>query len=136
MKARGSGKTTKRAARRHGAKRTARAPVASADEPKSAEAVLYDVVRAIPRGRVATYGQLAELAGIPSGHRIAARAMRACPEDLPWYRVVGKKDARRAQIAVQEPDHAALQRRLLEREGVRFDSGGFIVLADWGWLPR
>jgi len=96
---------------------------------------VYAVVRAIPRGRVATYGQLAELAGMPSGHRMVARAMRSCPATLPWHRVVGKKDARRARIAVQDPEHARLQRARLQREGVRFDASGFIRLADAGWLP-
>ena len=97
---------------------------------------IYAVVRAIPRGKVATYGQIAELAGIPAGHRVVARAMRACPPKLPWQRVVGKKDARRAQINVQDPEHAALQRDLLTAEGVAFDDNGFIVLARSGWLPR
>lgn len=96
---------------------------------------IYAVVRAIPRGKVATYGQVAELAGIARGHRIAARAMQTCPKGLPWQRVVGKKDARRAQINIQEPDHGALQRALLAQEGVVFDAGGFIVLARSGWLP-
>lgn len=105
-------------------------------KPRAApDGAIYSVVRAIPRGKVATYGQVAELAGIPSGHRVAARAMRTCPENLPWYRVVGKKDARRAQINVQDPDHAALQRSLLERERVVFDASGFIVLRKSGWLP-
>jgi methylated-DNA-protein-cysteine methyltransferase related protein len=97
---------------------------------------VYAVVRAIPRGKVATYGQVAELAGLPSGHRAVARAMRTCPARLPWQRVVGRKDARRAQISIQEREHAALQRRLLEREGVSFDDAGFIVLARSGWLPQ
>jgi methylated-DNA-protein-cysteine methyltransferase-like protein len=97
---------------------------------------IYAVVRAIPRGKVATYGQVAELAGIPAGHRLVARAMRTCPARLPWQRVVGRKDARRAQISIQSREHAALQRRLLEREGVTFDAAGFIVLARSGWLPR
>ena len=96
---------------------------------------IYAVVRAIPRGKVATYGQVAELAGIARGHRIAARAMQSCPSGLPWQRVVGKKDARRAQINIAEPDHGALQRKLLEREGVVFDQGGYIVLTRHGWLP-
>ena len=123
--------------RRSAGRRTTSAkakPAARKVETRS-EDEIYEVVRAIPRGRVVTYGQLAELAGIPSGHRVAARAMRTCPDALPWYRVVGKKDARRAHIAVVEPDHAALQRKLLQREGVRFDANGFIVLAEWGWLP-
>jgi methylated-DNA-protein-cysteine methyltransferase-like protein len=97
---------------------------------------IYAVVRAIPRGRVATYGQVAELAGIPAGHRVVARAMRECPSKLPWQRVVGKKDARRAQINVQDPEHASRQRALLAREGVVFDAAGYIVLAKSGWLPR
>ena len=97
---------------------------------------IYAVVRAIPRGKVATYGQIAELAGIPAGHRVVARAMRTCPGKLPWQRVIGKKDARRGQINVQEPEHAALQRRLLLAEGVAFDANGFIVLRKSGWLPR
>lgn len=101
---------------------------------EAAEAI-YAVVRAIPRGKVATYGQIAELAGIPNGHRIAARCMRTCPAKLPWHRVVGKKDARRAQINLQDPEHIALQRRKLEGEGVRFDDNGFIALLASGWLP-
>lgn len=97
---------------------------------------IYAVVRSIPRGKVATYGQIGELIGIPAGHRIVARAMRTCPDGLPWQRVVGKKDPRRAQINVQDAEHAALQRALLQREGVRFDEGGYIPLAAAGWLPR
>jgi methylated-DNA-protein-cysteine methyltransferase-like protein len=97
---------------------------------------IYAVVRAIPRGKVATYGQVAQLAGIPAGHRVVARAMRTCPAKLPWQRVIGKKDARRGQISVLEPEHAALQRKLLEKEGVVFDANGFIVLGKSGWLPR
>jgi methylated-DNA-protein-cysteine methyltransferase-like protein len=100
------------------------------------EARLYEVVKAIPRGRVATYGQIAELAGMHAGHRIAARAMRSCPSGLPWQRVVGKKDARRAQINIHDPEHGTLQRKLLEREGVKFDANGFIPLKLFGWLPH
>lgn len=95
---------------------------------------IYEVVRAIPRGKVATYGQVAELAGIPRGHRVAARAMQSCPAKLPWQRVLAKKDARRAKISIQDPEHAALQRKLLAREGVRFDASGFISLRDHGWI--
>jgi methylated-DNA-protein-cysteine methyltransferase-like protein len=98
-------------------------------------AAIYAVVKAIPRGRVATYGQIAELADMPAGHRLVARAMRTCPDGLPWQRVVGRKDARRAQINVQDPEHAALQRKLLEAERVLFDDNGCIVLKTFGWLP-
>jgi methylated-DNA-protein-cysteine methyltransferase-like protein len=115
------------------APRAASNPGAKAGE---AERAIYAVVRAIPCGKVATYGQIAELAGIPSGHRVAARAMQRCPERLPWQRVVGKKDLRRGQINIDDPEHAALQRALLEGEGVVFDARGFISLAVSGWAPR
>jgi methylated-DNA-protein-cysteine methyltransferase-like protein len=96
---------------------------------------IYAVVAAIPRGKVATYGQLAMLAGIHAGHRVAARAMQQCPNGLAWYRVLAKKDARRAKIAIADPDGAALQRRRLAAEGVTFDESGHIVLRHFGWLP-
>ena len=95
---------------------------------------IYAIVRKIPRGSVATYGEVAALAGIESGHRVAAHAMRVCPESLPWQRVLGKKDARRGQINIGEPDHKALQRALLEAEGVAFDDNGFVPLREHGWL--
>lgn len=102
----------------------------------AADSAIYAIVRAIPRGRVATYGQIAELAGIPSGHRVVARAMRSCPERLPWQRVVGKKDARRAQVVIEDDDHGNIQRALLEAEKVVFDRNGFISLRDFGWQPE
>lgn len=100
-----------------------------------ATAAIYEVVKRVPRGRVITYGQIAELAGIARGHRIAARAMRTCPAGLPWQRVVGKKDARRAQVSILDEEHAQLQRRLLIKEGVKLDDAGCISLRDYGWLP-
>jgi methylated-DNA-protein-cysteine methyltransferase-like protein len=115
------------------AKRSSRANKAVPDSP---EARVYAVVRAVPRGRVATYGQVAELAGMHAGHRIVARAMKTCPDGLPWQRILGKKDARRAKLNIQDPEHCALQRRLLEREGVVFDDSGCVSLQRFGWLPR
>jgi methylated-DNA-protein-cysteine methyltransferase-like protein len=112
-------------------KRAARAGRAETDPATR----IYAVVRKIPKGKVVTYGQLALLAGIPAGHRVAAKAMQTCPEKLPWQRVLGKKDARRAQINIQDPDHARLQRALLEAEGVVFDDSGFVSLRALGWLP-
>src|SRR5262245_39065038 len=102
----------------------ARAPVPSETiaAPTASAVKIYAVVRTIPRGRVATYGEVGGLAGFGAGHRVAARAMRSCPESLPWHRVIGKKDARRGQINIEDPEHAALQRALLESEGVSFDA--------------
>lgn len=96
---------------------------------------IYAVIATVPRGCVITYGQVAELAGIPRGHRIAARAMRTCPPKLPWHRVMAKKDARRAKIAIADPEGAARQRRLLKKEGVNVDDEGNVSLRDFGWLP-
>lgn len=118
--------------------RVKRAPARKKQPSPAAQeraAAIYAVVRAIPRGRVMTYGQVAELAGLPRGHRQVARAMRSCPATLPWQRVVGRKDARRAQINLQDPEHAAHQRDLLSAERVLFDESGCIVLARFGWLP-
>jgi methylated-DNA-protein-cysteine methyltransferase-like protein len=114
------------------------APVAPArrSPPGKPERAIYAVVRAIPRGHVATYGEVAELAGMPRGHRIVARAMRTCPGSLPWYRVVGKKDARRGQINIGDGEHAHVQRTRLEKEGVEFDENGFIPLRRFGMLTR
>lgn len=96
--------------------------------------VIYAVVAKIPRGKVATYGEVAELAGKPLGHRVVARAMRTCPARLPWQRVVGRHDARRAKVAIGDPDHAALQRKLLKAEGVAFDDDGYIIMRKSGWM--
>lgn len=116
-------------------KRAARRGADTRAEASPGAAQIYRAVRAIPRGKVATYGQLAELVGIRNGHRMVAQALRSCPSDLPWQRVVAKKDARRAQVALLEPEHAARQRKLLAAEGVRFDDAGFIALSAHGWLP-
>lgn len=116
--------------------RAAQQPSNAASSAEAPEKAIHAVVRAIPRGKVATYGEVAALAGIPSGHRVAARVMRTCPERLPWQRVIGKKDARRGQINIDDPEHGALQRALLESEGVVFDANGFIPLGRYGWRPH
>jgi|GEM_PF-290838 len=103
--------------------------------PEEITRAIYEVVAAIPRGAVATYGQVAELAGLPRGHRRVAQAMRYCPKGLPWQRVVGRKDARRAQIAIPDSEHASRQRALLKAERIRFDDDGFILLKQFGWVP-
>ncbi len=98
---------------------------------------IYAVIRKIPRGTVATYGQVAELAGIPGGARIAAAALKTSkPGDkLPWQRVIGKASKLRGRIAIHDPVGAAIQRNLLEDEGVHIGDTGLISLDVHGWLP-
>jgi methylated-DNA-protein-cysteine methyltransferase-like protein len=96
------------------------------------------VIRSIPRGRVATYGQIAELAGIPRGARIAAAALKVARPNygMPWQRVIGKHNPTTGRIAIRDPIGAALQRQLLEREGVDVSERGLVSLATYGWNPR
>jgi methylated-DNA-protein-cysteine methyltransferase-like protein len=98
----------------------------------------YRVVRRVPRGRVATYGQVAALAGLPRGARLAGHALSALRNtrnDVPWQRVLGARGKGRAGVSLKDPMGAAVQRDLLEREGVAFDARGRVDLARFGWAP-
>jgi methylated-DNA-protein-cysteine methyltransferase-like protein len=92
---------------------------------------VYRLVKRIPRGRVVTYGELARALRLAGGARAAGYALAACPRGrgIPWHRVVGAG----GRIRVPEP-HAALQRRLLETEGVTVD-GLRIDMQLFGWQP-
>ena len=81
---------------------------------------VYDIVRSVPAGQVISYGQTAFLAGNSRMARQVGWAMHACPEDVPWHRVV-RKDGRLPGLS---PESAFRQRRLLEAEGVTFDEKG------------
>ena len=96
---------------------------------------IYDVVRRIPNGRVATYGQIATLAGIPGHARQVGYAMAALPEDsrVPWHRVVNA----RGMISLRtDRGYAQMQRILLESEGVTFDACGRLSLERYRWRLR
>lgn len=93
---------------------------------------IYAVVRRIPRGRVATYGQVAALAGLPRHARQVGYAMAALPEgsDVPWQRVINSK----GEISARDyPDAVRSQRARLEDEKVLFDANGRVSLARYGW---
>jgi methylated-DNA-protein-cysteine methyltransferase-like protein len=96
---------------------------------------IHAVVRRIPPGRVATYGQVAELAGLPGGARQVGYALHALGpvSRVPWQRVVNGR-GRVSPRAV--PGAEWEQRRLLEREGVSFGPDGRIDLQHHGWRPR
>lgn len=94
------------------------------------------VVRRVPRGKVATYGQVAALAGYAHAPRLAGYALHALPEGspLPWHRIVGAGG--KLSLARLSPDGALLQRLKLEAEGVGFDARGRVKLAKHLWSPR
>ncbi|MCA9511197.1 MAG: MGMT family protein [Myxococcota bacterium] len=96
---------------------------------------IYAVVRRIPRGRVATYGQVASLAGLGDHARQVGYALHrlAASASVPWQRVVNRRGEVSARaVAGME----RVQRALLESEGVRFDANGRIDLARQQWRPR
>ena len=99
----------------------------------------YRVVRRIPRGKVATYGQVAALAGMPRGARLAGyalSALRGAAHDVPWQRVLGSRASNRAGISLKDPMGAGVQADLLQREGVTLDARGRVDLARFGWKKR
>ncbi len=92
---------------------------------------IWRVVQRIPRGRVATYGQIARLAGFSGRARMTGYALHTLPPGLPvpWHRVINA----RGEISFPEgSEHHARQRRLLEREGVKFRAAR-IDLGLFGW---
>ena len=95
---------------------------------------IYDVIARIPRGRVATYGQVAALAGLPSAARQVGYALAALPADLPvpWQRVVNARGEISPRAASR---HEVVQRELLRREHVSFDERGRIPLERFQWQP-
>ncbi|MBL8824383.1 MAG: MGMT family protein [Planctomycetia bacterium] len=97
--------------------------------------LIYDVVRRIPSGRVATYGQVAELSGLPRQARQVGYALFHLDEKtkLPWHRVVNARGEISFSPARQSADR--LQQVLLEAEGIVFNSKGKIDLKQYRWKP-
>jgi methylated-DNA-protein-cysteine methyltransferase-like protein len=104
--------------------------------PSASYRAIYRVVSRIPCGRVATYGQVADLAGLKGHARQVGYALHALPDEisLPWQRVVNARGevSRRSDGSPM----AGVQRALLEAEGVRFDARGRISLPRFRWRPR
>lgn len=98
---------------------------------------VWMIVRQIPFGKVATYGQIAKMIPPPNGVDIEAYkafaprwvggAMANCPDDVPWQRVINSKGE------ISERDGAERQRQLLEGEGIKFDAKNRIDLKIFGW---
>jgi methylated-DNA-protein-cysteine methyltransferase-like protein len=96
---------------------------------------LRATIDAVPRGEVASYGQVAREAGLPGRARRVGWLLRNLPagSPLPWYRIVGA-GGRLSLPAASAAWHD--QRRRLEAEGVQVDARGRIDLERFGWQPR
>jgi methylated-DNA-protein-cysteine methyltransferase related protein len=98
---------------------------------------VWDLVRQIPYGKVATYGQIALMIPPPAGvefetykafgPRWVGSAMAACPDDVPWQRVINSKGE------ISERPGAQKQKELLLEEGLVFNDKGRIDLKKYGW---
>lgn len=103
------------------------------EEPSPGELALWQVLALIPAGQVVTYGQLAELAGLPRQARRVGRLLAQLPEDtsLPWHRVINAQG--RLSLASQSTA-AALQTERLRSEGVDVQQGR-VSLVRYRWVP-
>ena len=92
---------------------------------------IYAVVRRIPEGKVATYGQVAAEAGLPGHARQVGYAMHALDDDsVPWQRVI---NAQGRVSPRSEPGWEGYQRHLLEEEGIEFNDNGVVNLKRFRW---
>ena len=105
---------------------------AARDDMEEASRRIIALIRAIPRGRVASYGQIAAMAGLPNGARQVARLLHSSSgaHRLPWHRVINASGG----ISLAPGAGGELQRALLEREGVAFVRGK-VALSKHGWRP-
>lgn len=94
---------------------------------------VIELIRAIPHGKVASYGVIAAMAGSPRAARQVVRILHSCShtEDLPWHRVINKE----GRISLPEMQGGARQKELLEAEGVAFDDSGRVDMNRHRWSP-
>ena len=98
--------------------------------------IIYRIVCQIPKGRVATYGQVADLASLYGKARLVGYALYRVDmrlSDVPWHRVINAKGEISQSPARYGADH--LQRSLLEQEGIKFSPEGKINLREYLWRP-
>jgi methylated-DNA-protein-cysteine methyltransferase-like protein len=94
---------------------------------------VINVIRKIPRGRVATYGQIASYAGNNRAARQVAYILHSSSgkEKLPWHRVINSK----GKISLKPRHGYELQQQLLESEGIVFKNDDSIDLTEYQWIP-
>jgi methylated-DNA-protein-cysteine methyltransferase-like protein len=96
---------------------------------------IYAAVKKVPKGRVATYGQIARVAGLPGHARQVGYALNALPRDLnlAWHRVINAK----GEISARAMSYyEKIQRDLLEKEGIVFSSEGRVSLKKFQWASK
>ena len=105
--------------------------VANPKQPMGIYEKIYSAVKKIPRGKVATYGQIAGIVCIPKDARRVGYALSALTEDsdVPWQRVINAKGE------ISERPCAEVQRMFLEQEGIAFKDDAQIDLSRFQWKP-
>lgn len=94
---------------------------------------VFRIVRSIPRGRVMTYGQIAEILGEGYTPRTVGFVMHAANDKTPWHRVINAQGGCSTRGIVLPHDK---QQRMLETEGVSFDKRGRCELEKYLWIPK
>jgi methylated-DNA-protein-cysteine methyltransferase related protein len=90
---------------------------------------IYAIVRQIPPGKVASYGQIAKIVGC-TAREVGYVMAGVKSDDIPWQRVINSQ----GKISMSEQAGGALQRELLVNEGVQFDGRGRVDFDKYGWL--
>jgi methylated-DNA-protein-cysteine methyltransferase-like protein len=105
----------------------------SEKKPTPFHQCLIELIRRIPRGKVASYGQLAAMAGDPKAARQVVRILHTLTEKykLPWHRVVNKQ----GKISLPQGSGYELQRSLLKKEGIKFKKDDLIDMDRFCWRP-
>ncbi len=109
-------------------------PLTNPPQNDAAVAAICDVVRRIPQGWVATYGQVAAMAGLPRRARLVGHVLQQLDpsSDVPWHRVVNAKGEVSHSASRNGGD--AVQQRLLAIEGIEFDHHNCFDLQRFCWL--
>ncbi|MCF7807411.1 MAG: MGMT family protein [Candidatus Marinimicrobia bacterium] len=93
----------------------------------------YAIVKQVPHGKVASYGQIATLAGYYGQARQVGYALHAVPsDDIPWHRIINAQ----GKISLNLEMGGAVQRKMLEDEGIIFSEAEVISLKKYQWVPQ